>query len=212
MNKTDFLVALRSKLGKLPGYEVEQSIAFYAEMIDDRMEDGMSEQDAVAALGPVQEIATHIITEMPPIPKAIAKADTGSRTLNIVLLAVFSPFWVPIALTLAITAFAIYLSIWLVILSLWLTIIALILCAPLGIAALIWCTFTGFPLSGLWIFGTGMTVAGIGLFAFLGMSEINKSLVQLTRSFSAWLKGLFTRKGAAPARMPSDTTFDAEGA
>lgn len=212
MNKTDFLVALRSKLGKLPSYEIEQSIAFYAEMIDDRMEDGMSEQDAVAALGSVQEIAAHIITETPPIPKAIAKANTGSRTLNIVLLAALSPFWVPLALALAITALAVYLSIWLVILSLWLTIIILILCAPLGIAALIWFTLIGFPLSGLWTFGSGMAVTGIGLFAFLGMSEINKGLVQLTRSFSAWLKGLFTRKGGAPARMSSDTAFDAKGA
>ncbi len=46
--------ALRRALGKLPSYEVEQSIAFYAEMIDDRVEDGMSEADAVAALGPGQ--------------------------------------------------------------------------------------------------------------------------------------------------------------
>ena len=51
MNKTEFLDALRHALGKLPSYEVEQSIAFYAEMIDDRIEDGMSEQEAVAALG-----------------------------------------------------------------------------------------------------------------------------------------------------------------
>ena len=48
MNKTEFLDALRHALGKLPSYEVEQSIAFYAEMIDDRIEDGMSEQEAVA--------------------------------------------------------------------------------------------------------------------------------------------------------------------
>ena len=60
-------------------------------MIDDRIEDGMTEQQAVAALGPVGVIAAQIIAETPPIPKAIAKANTGSRTLNIVLLAVFSP-------------------------------------------------------------------------------------------------------------------------
>ena len=76
MNKTEFLDALRHALGKLPSYEVEQSIAFYAEMIDDRIEDGMSEQEAVAALGSVH---------------AIAEANTGSRTLNIVLLAILSP-------------------------------------------------------------------------------------------------------------------------
>ena len=40
MNKTEFLDALRHALGKLPSYEVEQSIAFYAEMIDDASRTG----------------------------------------------------------------------------------------------------------------------------------------------------------------------------
>ena len=69
MNKTEFLDALRHALGKLPSYEVEQSIAFYAEMIDDRIEDGMSEQEAVAALGSVHAIAAQIVAETPPIPR-----------------------------------------------------------------------------------------------------------------------------------------------
>ena len=45
----------------------------------------------VAALGSVHAIAAQIVAETPPIPKAIAKANTGSRTLNIVLLAILSP-------------------------------------------------------------------------------------------------------------------------
>ena len=63
MNKTEFSDALRRALGKLPSYEVEQSIAFYEEMIADRMEDGMREEEAVAALGPVEAIAAQIIAE-----------------------------------------------------------------------------------------------------------------------------------------------------
>ena len=113
MNKTEFSQALRRALGKLPSYEVEQSIAFYEEMIADRMEDGMREEEAVAALGPVEAIAAQIIAETPPIPKAIAKANTGSRTLNVVLLVVFSPLWVPVVLVLALAVFMVYLSIWL---------------------------------------------------------------------------------------------------
>ena len=58
MNKTEFLDALRHALGKLPSYEVEQSIAFYAEMIDDRIEDGMSEQEAVRRRTPAAARST----------------------------------------------------------------------------------------------------------------------------------------------------------
>ena len=125
MNKTEFLDALRHALGKLPSYEVEQSIAFYAEMIDDRIEDGMSEQEAVAALGSVHAIAAQIVAETPPIPKAIAKANTGSRTLNIVLLAILSPIWVTLALAFACMVLAIYLAIWSVVVALWAVVLTL---------------------------------------------------------------------------------------
>ena len=100
MTKQEFLSELERALGKLPHTEVEQALAFYDEAISDRMEDGLSEAEAVAGLGSIEEIAAQIAAETPPIPRAIARANTGSRTLNIVLLAVFSPIWVPIALAL----------------------------------------------------------------------------------------------------------------
>lgn len=194
MNKTEFVDALRRSLGKLPSYEVEQSIAFYAEMIDDRVEDGMSEQDAVAALGPVGAIAAQIIAETPAIPKAIAKANTGSRTLNIVLLAVFSPIWVPIVLALAAAAFMVYLSIWMVIVALWMTVAILLLCGPIGIVGFAWCLGTGYPLTAAYLLGCGLAAAGVGLFAWFGVLAASKGLFNLTRQFARWIKGLFVKR------------------
>ena len=194
MNKTEFTDALRRALGKLPSYEVEQSIAFYSEMIDDRVEDGMSEADAVAALGPVGAIAAQIIAETPVIPKAIAKANTGSRTLNVVLLVVFSPIWVPVALALVMAALMVYLSIWMVIVALWATVVALLLCGPIGIVGLVWCLATGYPLTAAWLLGCGLAAAGTGLFALFGVLAASKGLVQLTHSFARWIKGLFVKK------------------
>ena len=51
MNKQEFIVALCDRLVGLPEQEVEDRIGFYCEMIDDRIEDGLSEEDAVAAIG-----------------------------------------------------------------------------------------------------------------------------------------------------------------
>ena len=61
MTKTEFVLELTSKLSLLPWEEVEDRISFYVEMIDDRMEDGLSEEEAVAAVGSVDEIAAQII-------------------------------------------------------------------------------------------------------------------------------------------------------
>lgn len=193
MNKSEFARDLRRALGKLPSYEVEQSINFYTEAIEDRIEDGMTEHEAVAALGSVDAIAAQIIAETPPIPKAIAKANTGSRTLNIVLLAILSPIWVTLALAFACMVLAIYLAIWSVVVALWAVVAMLLLCAPIGVFGLAWCAATGFPLSGIWVFGCGLAGAGLGLFSWFGVLAASKGLVNLTHSFARWVKGLFIK-------------------
>ena len=217
MNKVEFLAALRRALGKLPSYEVEQTMTFDTEMIDDRIEDGMPEADAVAALGSVEAIAAQIIAETPAIPKAIAKANTGSRTLNIVLLAVFSPIWVPLALALAMAALMVYLSIWMVVIALWATVVLLLLCAPIGIAGLVWCYVNGYQLPGLYILGCGLAGTGVGLFAWFGVLAASKGLVKLTHSFAQWVKSLFVkrRENGVEANRRRGEPFDprtAEGA
>ena len=51
MRKQEFLDRLERLLACLPADQVAESKAFYAEVIDDRMEDGMTEEEAVAAMG-----------------------------------------------------------------------------------------------------------------------------------------------------------------
>ena len=59
MTKIEFSERLKQTLVTrgLPREEAAKSVEFYLEMIDDRVEDGMNEEDAVAALGSIEEIA-----------------------------------------------------------------------------------------------------------------------------------------------------------
>ena len=50
MNKQEFLYELKGKLWALSEEEKKSSLEYYTEMIDDRMEDGLSEEEAVAAI------------------------------------------------------------------------------------------------------------------------------------------------------------------
>ena len=50
MNKQEFLAQLRKQLSGLPLKDAEDRITFYSEMIDDRMEEGLSEPEAVSAI------------------------------------------------------------------------------------------------------------------------------------------------------------------
>ena len=47
MTKHEFITQLRDRLSELPEREVEERLSFYVEMIDDRIEDGRTEQEAV---------------------------------------------------------------------------------------------------------------------------------------------------------------------
>ena len=63
MHKHEFLAQLRKGLSGLPRDDVEERLSFYSEMIDDQMEEGLSEEEAVSAAGSVDEIVAQTIAE-----------------------------------------------------------------------------------------------------------------------------------------------------
>ena len=65
MTKQEFLAQLQSGLLGLTESDAQERLTFYSEMIDDRMEEGLSEQDAVAQIGEIDEIVASILAEIP---------------------------------------------------------------------------------------------------------------------------------------------------
>ena len=89
MNKEQFLTALRARLTGLPREDLERTLQYYREMIDDRIEEGMSEQAAVADVGDPDELAAAILQR--PVrrtqiqtAKASAPMSAGKRAALIV--------------------------------------------------------------------------------------------------------------------------------
>ena len=78
MKKQEFLRALWNKLSELPKEDIETSLDYYAEMIEDRMESGLSEEEAVAAVGSVEDAAKQNMAERPK--KEADAADKKSST------------------------------------------------------------------------------------------------------------------------------------
>lgn len=65
MNKEKFLAALRRRLRVLPADEEERILAYYREMIEDKVESGWAEEDAVREYGSVSALARKILAENP---------------------------------------------------------------------------------------------------------------------------------------------------
>lgn len=65
MTKHEFLKQLRAELERLPGAERKRQLDYYAELLDDMIEDGMEPEMAVERLGPVSEIVHTIFQDTP---------------------------------------------------------------------------------------------------------------------------------------------------
>lgn len=65
MNKQEYLSKLSEKLGFLDNEARDAALSFYAEMLEDRMESGMTEEESVAAMEDPDQLASRLKKEMP---------------------------------------------------------------------------------------------------------------------------------------------------
>lgn len=187
MNREEFLAALEKEIGGLPQEDGQRSLEFYAEAIDDRMESGMTEEEAVASLGPVEEIARQIL-EATPLPRLIRARVTPGRSLRvweIILLVLGSPVWLSLLLAAAAVVLAVYVAIWSVVLSVYAVVLAL---AVSGVVAVI----RGFGM--LMPSGIGLVLLGLSILLFFGANQIARGILCLSKNFALYLKSLFKKK------------------
>ncbi len=196
MNKQEFLSALRDKLSGLSEEDIEKSIEYYSEMTDDRIEDGLSEEEAVAALGSVDEISSRILldTPLPKLVKAKVKSQKTLRAWEIVLIVLGAPLW----LSLIITAFALILSlyivIWAVFAALYITVLALCLCAIGCVVVIFLGDFTNTIAGVLFLVGAAIICIALAIFIFCGSVYVLKGFLLLHKTISKKIKYCFIGK------------------
>ncbi len=199
MNKAEFALGLYGKLSFLSPEDIEEWLSFYGEMIDDRMEDGLSEEEAVTAIGSVDEIAAQIIGEI-PLAKLVKERMKSKRRLNtweIVLLVLGSPIWISLGITAAAVVLSLYISAWTVIISLWSAFASLAGCTLGGLTAGIIFVCTGYRDTAVAMIGVAAVCAGFAVFAFFGCRAATKGILVLTKKLAVWVKNCFVEKGDA---------------
>ena len=196
MNKEEFLARLGEALSGLPREDAEERLAFYGEMIDDRVECGLSEEDAVAEIGPVDEIVSHIVAEI-PLPRLVrekVRPDRRLRAWEVVLLILGSPVWLPLLIAAFAVVLSVYIVIWAVIVSLWAADVSLAAGALGGAGAGILSLCQGHGIPGHAVIGTGMALAGLCIFLFFGCKAASKGALILTGKIALGIKSLVLRK------------------
>jgi len=194
MNKQEFLLKLGERLSGLSPEEKEERLTFYREMIDDRMEDGLSEEEAVSAIGSVDAIAGQIPDDTPPT-KATPKIRL--KAWEIILLILGSPIWFSLLVAGLAVFFSLYVSAWSVIIALWAVFASFVACAfslpVLGIVFI----FGIHKITGIAIIGASLIFAGLSIFLLWGCKGATKGIVLLTKKVALRIKQRFTKKEVA---------------
>lgn len=199
MKKLEFMLALQDKLSDLPQADMKDRLNFYSEMIDDRMEEGLCEEEAVSAIGSVDEIAAQIVEDIPfsKIAKERLKAKRRLKAWAIVLLVLGSPIWFSLAISAIAVVFSLYVSVWAVIVSLWAVFVSVIAGAVGGILSGIALILTGHILGGTAVIGGSIVCAGVSIFLFCGCKLATAGILLLTKKIPVWIKNCFIKKEAA---------------
>ena len=199
MNKQEFLAELRRGLSGLPRDDIEERLSFYGEMLDDRMEEGLTEEEAVSAAGSVDEIVRQIVADIPlaKIAKERIRPKRRLRAWETVLLVLGSPVWLSLGIAAAAAVFAVYAAMWAVIAALWAVFGALAVCAVGSVPGCIIFAAGGSGASGLALLGGGLVCAGLSVFMFFGCKKATEGILTLTMKFAIWIKNCFKGKEAA---------------
>ena len=117
MNRQQFSRALARRLSNLPRGEIRERLAFYNEMIDDRMEEGLSEEEAVRAIGSIDALAP--VSDATSESKRACVKEKRLSASEIVWMVIGAPIWLPLFLVALAVIGAVYAVLWSLVLAVW---------------------------------------------------------------------------------------------
>lgn len=196
MNKEQFLNELRSRLSGLPQAELEERLSFYAEMIDDRVEDGLTEEEAVAGIGSVDEIVEQILDEVPlsALVKEKVRQRRAMKLWEIILIVLGFPIWFSLLIAAFAVVLSLYISLWAIVISIWAVDLSLAACAVGGVLSAVWYLIRGNPSTAFFILGAGLLCAGLAVLLFYGCVALTKGMIWLTKKMILGIKAMFVGK------------------
>lgn len=196
MNKNEFINKLNSKLSNFPENDVLDRISFYTEMIDDYVDEGMSEEEAILKLGSIDEIVESIAGEIPlsKIAKKKLKSRRKLNTLEIVLLIVGFPIWFSLLAGSLAVILAIYAAIWSLVISLWAVVVSCGVTAFASIILFIIYLCSGNPSLGFGLLAASLVLLGFSMLFILASKYLTDVTIKLPKMLFKWIKSLFIIK------------------
>lgn len=209
MTKIQLIEKLKNELSSLPADELENRLAFYSEMIDDRIEEGLSEEAAIAEIGDIDEIIAQLKADCTTVTEEQLEDALDQevhsqehslpekrkmRAWEIVLLSLGSPLWIVLLAAAFIILLSVYIVIWAVAGSLWAVPVSFAGVTVGGIAVGVVSMASGNALIGITLLGAAIACAGLAIFAGFGCFHLTRLAVYLSKVIAKGVISLFRRK------------------
>lgn len=196
MTKPEFLSRLQKRLAGLPERELQERLNFYSEMIDDRIEDGCTEEEAILKIGTVEEVASQIVADIPlaKIARERLKPKKRLATWELLLLILGSPIWLSLGVAALAVMLSLYVVLWSLVVSAWAVFASFVACALGGLLGGVAIASTGHPTVGIALIGAGLVLAGLSVFGFFGCNGATRGIAILTRRIALGIKKCFVKK------------------
>lgn len=201
MTKREFFDALTSRMKSLPKEEQNRVIRYYNEVLEDYMEDGMSEEEAVAQIEDVDTIAKRILleyameshnktpVEADPVYKAEQYKKQGN-VLMVTLALILIPLWGSLLIAALSGVFALAVSLFCVPISIGAAAIGCIIMTPVLI-------FSGQVGKGFLVLGAGLICVALTLISIPLVIWLIKLSYKLVRWMLQKVKAVFSSRKAA---------------
>ena len=211
MNKLEFINGLGSRLDPIPREEIQTILDYYVESVSDRMEDGMTEEEAIDSFGDLDQLAADILVEQgylapPPAPVPELTEEEKQQALPnilpaaepkkklpwwaIVLLVIGSPVWLSVGIAVAAVSLSIYIMVLALLFSLWCIAISF---AVAGVAGAVLSFFVPFSPDTfairLLFCGACLVLAGVGVLLVPVCRAADAGFARLHRSIWNRVRG-----------------------
>ena len=190
MTKKEFLSSLRSKLQGLPPSDIDERISFYSEMIDDRIDEGKSEEEAIAEIGNVDDVVMEIAKDTPLVKlvKEKMKPKRRIKAWEIVLLVLGFPLWFPLLITALVLIMVFWILVWVLVIVTYAVEIALAASSVAGVVA-----FAAYFMNGEMNYtaiGASVMCAGAAILMVFACIGATKGSIALTKAIITGIKKL----------------------
>ncbi|MBQ9341464.1 MAG: DUF1700 domain-containing protein [Lachnospiraceae bacterium] len=183
MNKEEFLNELKKGLSGIPENDRNERVTFYSEMIDDRIEEGMSEEEAVSAIGDVNKIISQIMAETPMttiVKERVNKKKGGISPSTLILIVILFPLWLPILAVVFGLTIALFATLWSLVVAFYAVTVALVVGGAGSIVWVLGMLFTGHLTGAALGVGAGLFCIGLGILMVFGCIAFTKGAIKLT--------------------------------